>query len=213
MSEPTKSLNGWAKANIAIVAGAIVLLAAGAAATIILFSQARPLHGIPRDWSVLGSDEDQWNWVDGRIVGHSTSGQSILASGKEYRNVTLSAVVGTSNREASLAVRVQDADNGYVVIFAPGGTGRDDAGHIALVKRLGGQETTLGYYHGRVFSSIGPSAKVTVIARGPWIEVRLNDVTVLRVKDTTFEAGFIGFRVCGDPDSPCDSTFSRVTFY
>ena len=213
MNELAASSNAWIRAKIAIVAVAIVLLAAGASTAIILLGRLEPLQGVPRGWSVLGSDEDQWNWADGRIVAHSTNGESILASSKEYRNVTLSAVVGTSDREASLALHMQDADNGYVVIFAPSGTARGDAGHIALVKREYGQETTLGYYHGRVFSYIGPSAKVTVIARSPWIEVHLNDVAVIRVKDTTFESGFIGLRIYGDRDSPCDSTFSHVTFY
>lgn len=213
MSERMGSLNAWSKAKIAIIAGAIVLLGAGATTTIILFNHLQSLHDIPRDWSVLGSDEDQWNWVDGRIVAHSANGQSILASSKEYRNVTLSAVLGTTNREASLALRMQDADNGYIVIFAPGGTPRDDGGHIALVKKENGQETTLGYYRGRIFSSIGQSAIVSVIARGPRIEVRLIDITIIRVTDNTFETGFIGLRIYGDPDSPCDSTFSHVTFF
>jgi hypothetical protein len=189
----------------------VLLLVAGIAAA--LYYTADDTVLIRGHWSVLGVDQDQWDWVGDTIVGHSTTGQSILASSKEYRDVTLSAVVGTTNREASLAFRLQDADNGYVVIFAPSGTGRGDAGHIALVKRENGQETTIGYYSGRIFSSLGESAKVAVIAKGPRIEVRLIDVTVMRVTDKTFATGFIGLRVCGDPGSPCDSTFSRVTFY
>jgi hypothetical protein len=63
-----------------------------------------------------------------------------------------------------------------------------------------------------VFSTIGSSAKISVKARGPEIEICLQDVRVLRVKDTTFRAGLIGLRIFGDPDSPCDATFARVTF-
>jgi hypothetical protein len=60
---------------------------------------------------------------------------------------------------------------------------------------------------------MGQSAKITVAAQGPSFEIRLNDVTVLRVKDTTFDSGFIGLRIYGDPNSPCDATFSNLTFH
>ena len=107
---------------------------------------------------------------------------------------------------------MQDADNGYIIIFVPGDTPRDDAGHITLVKRISGSEDTLASYHGRVFSSMGQSAKIAVAARGPLIEVRLNDVRVLRVMDSTFTTGLIGLRIFGDTDYPCDATFLKVTF-
>jgi hypothetical protein len=134
----------------------------------------------------------------------------VLASGKEYRDVTESVIAGSSNREASLAIRLQDADNGYFIVFAPAGTPRDDAGHIALLRRTEGQETTLATYTGHVFSSMGQTAKITVIARGPVLEARLNDTRVLRVMDTTFASGLVGLRIYGDPDYPCDTTFSNL---
>jgi hypothetical protein len=123
----------------------------------------------------------------------------------------LSAVASTTNREASLAIRLQDANNGYLIIFAPADTLRDDAGHISLIKKTDGNEVTLASYYGRL-SSMGQSAKITVAARGSVMEVRLNDVRVLRVMDTTFATGHIGLRIFGDPDYPCDATFSNVTF-
>lgn len=202
----------WSKAKTAIAIGACVLLAAEVA-TIVFYKLNKPVQGIPRHWSVLRGDSEQWNWANGKICGHSTTFETILASEKEYHNVTLSAIASSTNREASLAIRMQDADNGYLVIFAPGGTPRPDAGHIALVKRLGGSETTLADYHGRVFSSLGQSAKITVDAQGPLIEVRLNDVRVVRVMDSTFITGLIGLRIYGDPDNPCDATFSNLTFH
>ena len=59
---------------------------------------------------------------------------------------------------------------------------------------------------------MGQSAKIAVAARGPLIEVRLNDVRVLRVMDSTFTTGLIGLRIFGDTDYPCDATFLKVTF-
>lgn len=201
----------WSKAKTAIAIGACVLLAAEVA-TIVFYKLNKPVQGIPRHWSVLRGESEQWNWANGKICGHSTTFETILASEKEYHDVTLSAIAGSTNREASLAIRMQDADNGYIIIFAPGGTPREDAGHIALVKRSGGSETTLAYYQGRVFASMGQSAKITVTAQGPLIEVRLNDVRVVRVMDSTFITGLIGLRIYGDPHFPCDATYSNLTF-
>jgi hypothetical protein len=198
-------------AKTAIVACARVLLTAGTI-TIIGCNQEKSMQGIPNGWMVISGNSEQWNWTNGVIYGHSTTGESILASGKEYRDVTLSATDSTTNREASLAIRMQDANNGYIIIFAPSGTPRDDAGQIALLRKLSGEETILASYHGQVFSSMGQSAKVAVTARGPLIEVSLNDVRVLRVMDTTFSTGLIGLRIFGDADYPCDATFSKVTF-
>ena len=188
------------------------VLAAGTT-TIILCNLARPIRSLPTDWTVINGDSEQWNWSNDRIYAHSTTGETILASGKEYRDVTLSAFAGTTNREASLAIRLQDANNGYLIIFAPAGTPRDNAGCMLLIRRTEGNDVTLASYQGRVFSTMGQSAKIAVIARGPLIEVYLKDVRVLRVKDTTFPAGLIGLRIFGDPDSPCDATFANVTFH
>jgi Sigma-70, region 4 len=207
----TLKIMAWTKAKTAILAAAGVLLAGTATVAIYSYNASRPIVGIPKDWSVLSGDADQWIWANGKINAHSTNGESLLASGKEYVDVTVSATVGTTNREASLAIRLQDANNGYIVIFAPDGTPRDDAGHLALVKRTEGQETTLATYRGHVFSSMGQTAKVTVADRGPVIEVWLNDARIMRVMDTTFVKGLVGLRIYGDGDYPCDATFSKVT--
>jgi hypothetical protein len=194
----------WSNAKTAVVIGAGVLVAG---MTITLCNLSWPIRSIPTDWSVISGDREQWKWVNGAICGHSTSGESILASGREYHNVTLSAIAGTTNREASLAIRMQDVKNGYLIIFVP-----EPWGHIDLKKRLGGDETVLASYHGGILSSAGRSAKITVTASGPLIEVRLNGTRVLRVIDSTFITGLVGFRIYGSPDWPCDATFSKVTF-
>jgi hypothetical protein len=202
----------WTNAKMAFVVGLSVLLVVIGTMTIIICNQAKPIQGIPKDWSVISGNNEQWNWANGKINAHSTTGETILASGEEYHNVTLSAIASTTNREASLAIRIHDANNGYLIIFAPAGTPREDAGHISLIKKIGGNEVTLATYQGRIFSTMGPSAKITVTAKGPLMEVRLNDTRVLRVTDSTFITGLIGLRIYGDPDFPCDATFSKVTF-
>lgn len=204
-------LMAWAKVKMAIVIGAGVLAAGTTAIT--LCDLERPIRGFPAGWSVITGDGEGWGWANGKIIAHSTTFESILASSAKYGDVTLSAIVSTTNREASLAIRLQDANNGYLVIFAPAYTPRDDAGQISLRKITDGNEVFLASYRGREFSTLGQSAKITVTARGSVIEVRLNDVRVLRVMDTTYATGLIGLRIFGDPDSPCDAAFSNVTFH
>jgi hypothetical protein len=183
--------------------------------TVIICNANKPIQGIPKSWSVLRGDSDAWTWANNKINAHSTTGDCILASGKEYRDITLSAILSTTNREASLVIRMQDADNGYLVVFVPNDTlfpWDNGTGKIRLLRRTSENEVVLATYQGRIFSSIGQSAKITAIAKGSVIEVRLNDARILRVLDSTFATGLIGFRIFGDADYPCDATFSKVTF-
>ena len=203
----------WTKAKMAVVTGACVLVAAGTT-TITVLKANLPVHieGIPKDWSILSGDSDQWNWSNNTINGHSTNGDSILASTKQYGDVTISAIVNTTNRDADLVFRMQDAYNGYVVCFAPDGTpwAADNGSHIQLRKRISGDESDVATFTRR---GLPQSAKLTVVARGPRIEVRWNDITVLKTNDSTFASGFIGVRVYGDPVKPSDATFSNLTVY
>lgn len=201
----------WTSTKMAVLIGATALVAGTTA--FILCNLAWPLRSIPTDWTVMDGNREQWNWANGKIHAHSTTGETILASGREYHDVTLSAIASTTNREASLAVRLQDANNGYLVIFAPAGTPREDAGCVLLIRKTEGTEVALASYRGRVLSTLGQSAKIAVTARGSVIEVSLNKVRVLRFMDSTFATGLIGLRIFGDPDSPCDATFASVTFH
>lgn len=199
----------WTKMKTAVVVGIGVLLAAGTT-TVIICNQAKPLQGIPKDWSVLSGGVDQWNWTNGAINGHSLTGDTVLASSKQYGNASLSAIASTTNRDACFAIRMQDADNGYFVVYAPDGTlwASENGSDLALVKRTSGNEVTLAIFRRQGLSQ---SAKISVTAKGSRIEVRLNDVPVLKANDTTFASGFLGLRVYGDSTKPCDATFSNVT--
>ena len=163
----TMKMMAWVKAKTAIVVGACVLVAG--TTTVALCNLERPVRGIPANWSVISGDHEQWHWANGEISAHSTTSDSILASGNKYSNITLSAVASTTNREASLAIRMQDANNGYLIVFIPEGTlVNDRLGQISLVKKTAGNEVTLASYHGRMFSSLGQSAKIAV-RHGPGI--------------------------------------------
>ena len=212
----------WTKAKTAIVASACVLLAAGTATigTISLYkSYFKPevrVEGIPSDWTVSADgNPDQWNWSDDRFNGHSSTGDSMLLSSKEYGDVTISAIVSTTNRQASLALRIQDVVNGYNALFIPNGTqwaAANGGGQIVLAKRTSGRQKTLATYRGQWLDAAGQSAKLTFSANGSMLEIRLNDHIVLQKEDPEFASGSIGLRVYGDSAGTCDATFSDVTY-
>ena len=97
---------------------------------------------------------------------------------------------------------MQDANNGYLVIYTPHDT--------RVIKRTDGNEITLASHQIRKLSSKEPPARIMVITKATSIEVRLNGASVLRVKDASYASGYFGFRIYGWPDWPCDATFSRV---
>ena len=198
--------------NISIAGLCAVALAAVIFA-IIHFGFGDSTRTVWENWSTLDGDKDQWSFENGKITGHSTTGDSMLASPGKYRDVTFSAIVQTANREASLAIRMQDKDNGYLIVFAPSSTPLlGSNGYIGLFKKISGNAINLATYT-RAMSSIGQTAKLTVIARGPAIEVWINGKKILRANDSTFASGSIGLRIFGDPNYPCDGTFSKVTFH
>ena len=194
-----------------MVAGAAVLLAVGTA-TLTIHRMRAPMRSIQSEWSAISGNDGQWSWAGGKIEAHTVDGDSIFASSKKYGDVTFSATVGTPNREASLAFRMQDAANGYILNFTPVGSPGEPNGFVRLRKRMGNNETTLATYQGPRLAATGKSAKIKVVANGSSIQVFLNGANVLRAHDTTFTNGSIGFRVYGWADSPCDATFSSVRF-
>ena len=202
----------WTKVKTATVAGVCVWLAAGTA-TIIIYDMEKPMRTIQSEWSAISGDNGQWVFADGQIEAHTINGDSILASSEKYCDVTFSATAKTPNREASLAFRMQDASNGYILNFTPVGSPGEPNGFVRLRKRIGNDETTLATYQGQRLAATGKSAKIKIVARGSLIEVFLNGANVLRAHDATFANGYIGFRVYGWGDSPCDATFSHVKFY
>jgi RNA polymerase sigma factor (sigma-70 family) len=202
----------WTKAKTAIVASTCVLLAAGTATTLSIYEMGAPMRNVQSEWSTISGNEGQWTFTGGRIEAHTINGDSILASREKYGDVTFSAVAKTVNREASLAFRMQDAANGYILNFVPVGSPGEPNGFVRLRKRVGNDETTLAFYQGPRLAATGRSAEIKVVAKGPLITVLLNGANVLRVHDTTFTSGSIGLRVYGWEDSPCDATFSSVKF-
>jgi hypothetical protein len=199
--------------RVTLVGLCALLVMAGAAVAVYVMGDST--RTIWKEWSVLDGNGGQCSLVNGKIHAHSVDGQSILASEEVYGDVTYSATVSTTNREASLMVRMKDAGNGYIILFAPVHTPCpwNRSGFIAVIKKVDGNEIKIANYNKRNMYSIGQTARLKVIARGPLIEVFVNGAKILHVSDTTFRSGHIGLRMYGDSNYPCNSTYSRISFH
>lgn len=201
----------WTKMKTAAVVSTCVLLTAGTA-TLTIYKMGEPMRKVQSEWSVISGNEGQWSWSAGKIEAHTIDGDSILASSKKYSDFTFSANVSTPNREASLAFRMLDASNGFILNFTPVNSPGEPNGFVRIRKRVGNDETTIAMYQGPRLAATGRSAKMKVVAKGSSIQVFLNGANVLRLHDTTFTNGYLGLRVYGWGDSPCDATFSDLSF-
>jgi Domain of Unknown Function (DUF1080) len=198
--------------NILIAASCAVVLAVGVV-TVLHYGIGYSTRIIWTTWPALDGDKSQWNFSNGEISGHSAAGESTLASPQKYGDVTFSATLHTTNREATLAIRLQDKENGYFIVFAPDGTPNlGNRGYIALIKKSSGVNSNLETYTKKNMAAIGQTAKIKVVANGPLIEVWVNGTKLLHASDSTFATGNIGIRVFGNAKYPGDATFSKVTF-
>jgi hypothetical protein len=182
---------------------------------IVLFVQgcATPSPRTPllQSWTTIGTAPADWQRTESTVTGLTTAGDSLLVSDKVYGDVTFSATASTPNREASLAVRMKDAANGYLLIFVPDGLSwNNGVGGIWFAKRTAGAESRLGYYHGAGFPSLRQNARLAVVAAGASFKITLNGSEILSVTDATFPSGRVGLRIYGDSGLPCSATFGDV---
>ncbi len=162
-----------------------------------------------QNWSVVGQGD--WQRSETKVTASTSSGDSLLLSDRNHGDVTFSATASSTNREASLAIRMQDAANGYLVVFVPDGISwNNGVGGIWFSKRTAGRESSLGYYHRPGFPSLGQGARLSVVAAGSSFKVTLNGQNILSVTDPAYASGRIGFRIYGDRGLPCSATFADI---
>jgi len=170
------------------------------------------------EWTISGNGVGKWKCNEGTISGHSNSLDSLLLSKETYRDITLSAEVSTTNREASLALRMNDdGSDGYLIVFIPDGVEfanqyAGGLGEISVKERNDYSEVTLDSYHASNFPRSGETSLVRVVAEGTSIKVFLNKSLVINITDATFTSGHIGIRIFGDTSIPCDALFRNVLF-
>jgi hypothetical protein len=111
----------WTKTKTTVVIGAWVLVAGTTTLTVNRLRD-RSIREKPPDWSAFAGDINDWHWAGGNIKAHKDYGDGLLLSGKDYGDFTMSVVASVNNREASMAFRMQDKNNGYILVFCPAGT-------------------------------------------------------------------------------------------
>jgi Protein kinase domain/3-keto-disaccharide hydrolase len=160
-------------------------------------------------WTTIGGD---WSWPEkGILYGQTNAMDGLHLYDKDYGDFTFSAQVQAVDREASLAFRMQDDHNGYLVILVPQGARGGNPG-LYLYKRVDGREGTGGSY-GDNLPTIGEWALVSVQAAGSKIMVSLNGKPVIELTDTespVFRSGKLGFRIYGDRIDPCHAYFRNI---
>lgn len=173
--------------------------------------QFKPGSCLPVDWQVVG--KGSWTCKDNTINAYSADGDGLLLSKAVYRNVYFEATVSTQDREASFAIRMQDKDNGYIIVLAPSHTAwtvkNSGNGYVSIRIRKSGQESDLTGSDSLI-PDAGELIEISVTASGSLLQVHLNGKLVTQVYDGTFKEGRIGLRVFGGSDVPCNSTFTNL---
>lgn len=213
------ALKLMARTKIKTVIGvSLCVVAVGLTALTLNRLMDHSIRNRPPDWSTFAGDPDVWHWADGKIETHNQFGDSLLLSSNEYGNFTMSVIAGSKTREASLAVRMEDADHGYLIVFCPAGTpwAQHNGPQLSLIKRVpqnggGNREEILATVRGKkTLAEVGSKAKIDVIAHGPSIKVHLNGKPALEAIDDTYRAGHIGFRTYGNEIDPCDASYAKL---
>ena len=161
------------------------------------------------DWTAIGG---HWSGPEGGVVrGEIEQSDGLYLYRETYRDFTVAAEVQAEDREASLALRMQDERNGYLVIVVPEGARGANPG-IYLAKRQHGEHSFLASSQQQL-PTIGEWAGISVRAIGARIEVSVNGTRVIDVSDTSatsFTSGKLGFRIYGDASGGCHANFRDI---
>jgi serine/threonine-protein kinase len=159
-------------------------------------TQVPPTETIP--WVAYGG-----SWTgpfDGLVQGESIDGDGLYLYQKTYTDFVFTAEVLTPDREASLAFRMQDRNNGYLLILVPTGIEFDANPGLYLAKRIEGDHFFFAYSDANL-PAVGEWAELSVEVTGRTIRAYLNGALAFEYTDTAappFDSGMLGFRIFGD---------------
>jgi serine/threonine protein kinase len=161
------------------------------------------------EWIAIGGT---WSGPDDGVVhGETDVSDGLYLYQQIYTDFTFAAEVQAEDREASLAFRMQDDQNGYLVIVVPTGALGGNPG-VYLAKRLQGGHSFLAASQ-QHSPAVGQWIAVSVRTAGTRIQVSMNGTLVLDVSDTSttpFTSGKVGFRIYGDSLGPCHANFRNI---
>jgi serine/threonine-protein kinase len=161
------------------------------------------------EWIAIGGT---WTGPDGGVVrGETDASDGLYLYQQTYTDFTFAAEVQAVDREASLAFRMQDDQNGYLVIIVPTGARGGNPG-VYLAKRFQGGHSFLASSQQHA-----PAAAewigVSVRAVDTRIQVSMNGTLVFDISDTSTPAltsGKVGFRIYADALGPCHANFRNI---
>jgi hypothetical protein len=161
-------------------------------------------------WTAIGG---MWMESDTGVVhGESTAFDGLYLFNQPFTDFTFAAEVQAVDREASLALRMQDSNNGYLVIFVPSGVNDANPG-LYLAKRVNGDHSFVAATRSNI-PAAGEWVRISVQVVGTRIQVYLNDAMTLDFTDTTppsFASGKVGLRLYGTAQAPCHANFRNIT--
>lgn len=161
-------------------------------------------------WTAIGG---QWTWLEpGLLYGETDSLDGLFLYDGYYEDFTFSAEAQALDREASLAFRMQDSANGYLVIFVPQGAIGANPG-LWLAKRVDGAHSFLAHYSASNLPFVEDWVSLSVQASGSRFWIYLNGTLAIDFTDTSapaFTSGRLGFRIYGDTSAPCHAYFRNI---
>jgi len=106
-----------------------------------------------------------------------------------------------------------DKNNGYLYVLIPRGAPAGAPG-LYLVKRVNGSDSIVAAAATADIPWVEDWATLTVQASGSMIRLYLNGELIIEHEDAaspSFDEGRLGFRIYGDADEPCSSTFRNIS--
>ena len=161
-------------------------------------------------WTAYGGE---WDWKEsGLAEGTTEEGDALWLFDSAYGDFSYSAEGQTFDREASLAFRMEDENNGFLFILIPQGATAGEPG-LYLKKRVEGSDDIVASAAPGNMPWLEDWATLSVEATGDSLRLYLNGDLVIEYEDTeapSFRYGRLGFHIYGDADAPCSARFRNV---
>lgn len=134
-----------------------------------------------------------WTITGGKLEGGSANQSILTRNGVSFADGEVSCVT-TSANDAGLALRLQDANNYYLLVFKDESSSAGGAGTVVIYKRVSGTFTQIGTSAGIAFTR-GTSHTVAFRASGTTLQADFDGVNKLSVTDSAISsAGLCGPR-------------------
>jgi hypothetical protein len=166
---------------------------------------------IEEGWTAYGGE---WDWQEtGVVEGTSEEGDALWLYDESYGDFTYTVEVQAFDREAGMAFRMQDEDNGFIYTLVPQGATEGTPG-LYLNKRVDGTDNMLASTESEDLPWTEDWATLSVEVTGDSLRLYLNGDLEIEYDDSehpSFLYGRLGLRIYGDSDEPCSATFRSIS--